>query len=333
MRMIRNAQRAATALGVGLMIAGASFASGCTLDPDEPPGALIRCNDDSECPNGFRCQPADSLCIQGPGFDGAPSLSTDLLGPGRTLILTFVASESLPREGASAQLVEADAGAERTPVSHAFTQTAVDGRAYTFAVTDDPADPSGIYDVTVTLTNAAKQANVLHAGAVAVDNALPGIQPGAVLRRLPDTPLRGDTLVDVREDSEVEVTFATTEALAESPTVYARCGRNAAPPQVALERIGDTTSVFVFVYLSTDLSPLDDGACSLRADLTDTAGNVVEGAVILDPAFAMDQSPPVSPDVQSAGAIVYTRAPWGGMRDDGVGQKTFRVDGAAASLI
>ena len=253
-----------------------------------------------------------------PAFVGAPTLSAQLLGPGDVFTVSFETTEVLADGGATLALVQENVDGE--PARLALDPDAA-GFAYT--VVGDEVD--GEYALEAVLTDRSGNAATVRAGRVIVDVTAPTVQVGATVRAIPDREDRGDSLIDVRADSTIEVVFLSSEALAESPRVFARCGEASAAVDADLTRVGDVTSQVVFVARLEGMGGLSEGTCALLADLTDPAGNTNSAAVVIEPAFRLDQTTPAAPAVDVADAVVYRRIPWGSDETDGA--KRFDVTG------
>ncbi len=285
--------------------------------PDRPSPVTIKLVDKADNPSADLSGGVITFDFAPPALT-SPSLSATLIGPGDVLTATFTPTEDLAAGGAAVALVPVDGG---------DVIDMVDAGDGSFVYDDAGDEADGDYSVEATLTNlSGNTAGGLLVGRVTVDNTPPAVQAGATIRTVPDVELRGDDVLDARADTVLEVVFVASEPLAGSPRVFVSCGG----AERDMERTGDVTSPIVFVErLAGGLDTLPEGACDVLADLADAAGNQALGAPVLAPAFDLDVTAPLAPDVDTPDAVVYRRVPWG---DDATGgAKRFTVDGLAGA--
>jgi hypothetical protein len=299
-------------------------ASGAEVN-GEPSPVTIRLVDASENPSADLSGGVITFDFTPPSFQGAVTISAELLGPGDALAVTFQATE--PLAAAVLRLVPLTVTGGDDVVLLELDE--VGPGEHVYLVQGDEAD--GDYLLEGTLTDESGNiAENLFAGRVTIDVTAPLAQAGANVRRVDLVGLlgddRGDARVDLNDGALLQVTFAASEPLAQDPAARLTCPGGS----VAGERIGDVTSPIVFVHRFRVDASLGEGACDVRADLVDFAGNESLDVVVVAGEIVVDQSTPEAPAVDEPSAIVYQRIPWGAAATNGV--KRFGIAGIADTV-
>ncbi|MEO1174322.1 MAG: hypothetical protein AAFX94_20060, partial [Myxococcota bacterium] len=136
-----------------------------------------------------------------------------------------------------------------------------------------------------------------------------------------DNPLRA--VEALNGNSELRVTFASQETVESvALTTVPESGL-----VFRLEVGAGTSFVFELDTRASDYANTADGSYTLLAQLEDRAGNRAE-APLPGVQVDVDLTPPAEPDVDAAGAVTVTRAPWG---RDGA-PPSLRVSGEPGSV-
>lgn len=255
-------------------------------------------NPGADAPGGTITLDATPPAVVAPG--PALSKTSGQYRAGETVGLTFTVSEDL----SGPPLIRLTTTPER-----AFTcEPGTGARAWACATTalTGAELPESAVNAVIALTDLA--GNVGSASAtVVLDFHGPSIVAGSVgLSLIPPPGSLVSTVTRLGPGGRARITFSTDEPLAVSPQVA-----TSSPESLALAQVSAAATTYVY-ELALPAGAHAQGVYTVQATLTDHAGNVTRPALSLPaPDLVVDTIPPLSPDVQTAGKIVYARVPWG----------------------
>lgn len=313
--MPRRRPRRVTAAALAL---AAAILGACSADLTLPAGAQVTCGSDADCPSGWICPATLRRCVRPGGDQVAPALvpgSLAVLPPrvGRstaTVTFTFEVTEALAADPEVSIRLAGPAPLTRTlPLQ----SRDVAAHRYTYAYAPVPAsDPEGeVAFVARFVDLAGNEGRVDLPGAALLDFTAPALaldtlgSPVVAVTLTPPatSPLRTVTAATIGTVLRVE--FASAEVLAggaAAPVVTLGAGGSA----LALGQLsGNGLS---YVYQAVVGAGLADGPAPLTAHLTDLAGN---GSDLTLATVTVKTTPPASPAVGTADAILFHRVPWG----------------------
>ncbi|MBI5545688.1 MAG: hypothetical protein HY901_17510, partial [Deltaproteobacteria bacterium] len=246
-------------------------ALGCAPDLSVPEGARIHCRSDSDCPGGYTCSTALSLCLSAAGRETvAPvatgALSSSVLAAGSTLSLEVTASEPL------ALAPQVSLGL--TPPVELTLQSA-DGLVYRFAYSVRGNEPEEEVTLRATLVDLSGNQGTTPLDPVRFDFTPPDLSTIEPLS--PALLGRGGKL---------SVRVTVNEALKQPPV--ATLGLSG--PALALEE--SANQVYRFGLTPDPAAQLPEGAVDLVLTATDAAGNT--GTHTRRALFTLDFTPPTA---------------------------------------
>ncbi|MFT3916718.1 MAG: hypothetical protein QM704_22340 [Anaeromyxobacteraceae bacterium] len=289
----------------------------CKVDVAPPRGAQLSCASDADCPQGWACRASLGRCLPS-GADEVPPavvagsvvLAHERCGPHQPVEVTFTVSEAL----AVAPRVRVSAPADPPP---ALALTAQSGLTYTFGYTpeSEAAAPSGNWPIIVDLVDATgNPATGVSLASVTIDHAPPAaVAPGEQLT--PDAANLLPRVDAVRDGGEYAVFFSTTEALAQAPSVVARCAGGDVP---LVREPGQTAPTFFTYGLALDPSvQAADGTCPIVVSLVDLAANPGGEVTLPGVALVVDRTPPDADGSMQLATLKQLRVPWGAQQTGG----------------
>ncbi len=298
------------------ILALAGLLLGCT-NLSLPDGAQVSCSSDDECPSGFLCRLDAERCIGASiigktpiDFDEAPTLSPARVGDSDGFnVATLRASFTEEPEGAPVVTVlEHHIACEGTRE----IACAVDAAALDL--------PEGVLEVRVVARDAA--ANEAEAALpLVIDRTAPAVAdaPPALLEAAPDNPIARPAAM--ARGTTARVTVALTELLGAEPSARL-AGTDVVLARLDQDGLADPVFTFGWTFAADDV--VSEGPQQVELTLQDTVGN--EATVELDAGLVVDTQAPAAPAVETPGAVLYRRAPWGRAGD---GAARFEVVGAA----
>ncbi len=281
------------------------LASSCVVDTTVPPDALLACtDDDASCPAGRtcvdgRCLTPEQLALPAPAFETAPSLLTanapaDVVSPnaGRdTFAVEFVLNiDVVPGQGAQ------DVSAALDDVALACVEGDA-ARSWSCSGAVDDATAEGAFPIVVTVSDALGR-KISDSVTILVDTTPPA---GTVVDAFISASALRATPTAARTGAEVTLLLRLDADVDPESVVVV-----GAPPE-AEEYVFDAATNTATLASVDDALP--DGPREVRISATDLAGNELTSSA--PNAYLVDTSTPSAPDVNTAGAVVYERAPWG----------------------
>jgi hypothetical protein len=284
-----------------------------------PEGARVTCIADDECPTDFvcranlgRCVPAADLDKPAIAFDVEPALDRARVSHVETFsaaTLTATLSE------APAQPATVSVDGEVIPC----------GDAAELSCALDAAEldlDEGVHAVALRAVDRA--GNELTAElALEVDLTAPGLVGDPVVRLAPleGNPLAQPSALGLLSAASIDV--VVDELQAEQPTLHLL-----GDPLVTATAAGDLAADIAFTFAVNVAEGDAEGPRELQLELVDSVGNraTLDTGAFVD----VDLTDPAAADVQTAGAVVLERAPWGTL--DTAGAPRFVVTGAAGAL-
>lgn len=234
---------------------------------------------------------------------------------GAEIVITFRVTEANPRGAPTVRL-------QGRPVSGSCTATGtLPVRNWTCRHTAAAADlPANLAPRERTDTISIDVEDVVNqrdsaSAQVVLDFEPPAVEAGSVVMTL--TPGTGNSLPvieHVTHGSQVGLRFVVSEPLAANPAltaVYQPPGTPApAPVNLALAFVSGSGGVYNFRYLHPAGSSAPNATYQVRITAQDRAGNSV-AVPIAGASFVLDTTAPVAANVNTPGAIVLERRPWG----------------------
>lgn len=297
----------------------------CSPDLTVPENVVVNCTTQADCPNDFHCTNG-GVCVPSNRDDlVAPTLSEASWGPGPdvgvggTATLTFVVSEPL--------LVDPILTFISGDASYTMRRTArdADTLTYAFSYTPTGSETEGTWIVAASLLDLAGNTNEEIVPSIKLDFTPPALLPTSAALTL--TPNRQtNPLIDVTaitNGTTLRLTVATNEPLAQAPTVSIE------GVPIGTMTLPSSTLAILETTWSQELG-IADGGHALTLTLTDPAGNTAD-SVIPGLTLVVDTLAPAPPTVETPGAIVLRRFPWGDGSSASGSFQTSNIIGAPAS--
>ena len=178
----------------------------------------------------------------------------------------------------------------------------------------EPADEEGIWPLSLILEDGAGNQTVYSPGTVQFDFSGPALSGSTSMFYGQPSGCPLSAVTAVTHGSSLQVFFAVNEVLDSAPQVWAE-GDGVDGGTLALSPVGVAEpDQFAFTYIlgpgqTANLAADVEGSIQVKTLVTDLAGNPTTLTVAA--AVPVDTLAPESPDVDTEGAIVFTRFPWG----------------------
>lgn len=297
--------------------------AGCRFE-DRVPAARIRCASAQDCPTDYACEPLVQRCVtRRAGAFSNLVVTPTRLGRGSRLRVSFELSPP-PSEPPELELVTATS---RSALSGELREG-----TFIYQRTLDALDGEGPGLVLANVRTSEREAlGAVRLGEVFIDATGPRLTAArAELVPDEDHPLRQLGLVSqvssLSEHSAWVVNLSVDEPLRAPPRLELWADQASAPSVVSTPTKSEGLD-FTFELRTMPMGA--QGLHRLRAHLEDVLGNPSDVAVE-DLSIDVDTAAPAPPAVNTAGALVFRREPWGSQASPGAPRFTLR--GAAGAL-
>jgi hypothetical protein len=289
--------------------------AGCSVDDRIPPGTRIPCASSTDCPASFVCSIATSHCVLPASLDKtAPTLTivtpvAPSVGTKNTVFsVVFDASEKLSAD--PVVRIATKSGARAFSIDEA--NTVREGLRYAYRYKADGSEGSGTNTVTARLVDLEKNvADGLALGSFGLDFAAPSVSTATLTYEPnPGNPLT--TVTALHDGSVARIALVTDKPLAAPPVIEAHCGQTTLHFDV--DPPASVTSFTGFFLLDANVV-VDDGVCTLTADLKDDVGN--HATSTLTPTLAIDRTPPDAATAVNAARVKLLVVPFGAAQTGG----------------
>ncbi|OGR12020.1 MAG: hypothetical protein A2341_06825 [Deltaproteobacteria bacterium RIFOXYB12_FULL_58_9] len=312
-----------------VVLTWATVVAACTVGFQVDEDAQITCAGNADCPSDWICNLGTGRCVslsnpdtEPPSFLPPALLDPMVAGVGQIVTLQFATSEPLGNAsvyfddiGVRRDFVRGDSTEHEDPV-HTYTHT------LTYVPNGDESE--GTFDLEAVITDDNDNELKTPLGvSLRLDFTSPVVVGSPRITVIPahDNPLLIAAAVvgpavalgsHAARGARVRVEIEPTEVLDPFDQITVRA--NQAETSVTFAFVSTVGAAFVYEGEVKATTP--EGAYDIHIDMVDSAGNT--GSHTATGAVTVDLTPPPTPDVETEGAIVYTRVPWGAYVTGGV---------------
>ena len=256
-----------------MMLVAAVAWQGClSADFRVPTDAIIVCDGDRDCPDGWICPGALQVCIEpsndilAPAFvAGSNSVTPAAANQGSAIIAAFEVTEAL----AFLPVVRLEPAPESETIFEAIfelTGGSAPEYSFTYDVTGD--EPEQLYSVLVDLVDEAGNVVTLTVGQTTIDFTAPSLVGTATVTPAPPETAGCGNLDPLPPCDTVTLEFVVSELLSKADARL-----NTTPARALIPSAVDGVN-YTFTYLVAGDEP--EGLRGIQIELTDLAGNTAQ---------------------------------------------------------
>ena len=298
-------------------VAAVALLTACTAGLEVPSGTYIQCNSTAECPQDYVCQTSLAQCVP-LGFDvtapelvGPAFIAPFLVTNGSEITIAFDTTKTL---GLDPEVLLIFGGSIRRTATLSAKND--EQTAFSYRYVPDGTEPETFASVFIRVTDiVGNQGTSESPLSLRFDFTPPQLVPASVITSLAPAPgSLASTASALTNNGTVSVSFQVSEPLSPTSTVTID------DVPATFENRGALGVTYTFAATPATVAP--EGVHTMRLTAFDEAGNrnVVELGTI-----NVDTSPPPQAPVDTSRAVVYTRAPWGLVGQEGTGA-AYRVE-------